>query len=71
MKIKFFGVTCPYAVVGQADLIGGASSRVVFDDTVLFKTTGEKFLCPQQLTLDAEYAVESPAPLFVEDEAYL
>ena len=59
-----FGVKCTYSIAG-GEIQGGAEPKLFYSSTPVLKTAGSG-LCPKELKAFAEYDIESPTPLYVQ-----
>jgi hypothetical protein len=60
-------VSCTYTIFAPIEVEGGSPAALRYNETTVGKTAGG-FLCPSELKMDAEYNVESPTPLYVEQQ---
>jgi hypothetical protein len=61
-----FGIKCTYVISG-GEVEGGAEPKLVYNGTMVDKTAGGG-LCPSHGMMYAEYDIESPTPLYVEQK---
>jgi hypothetical protein len=60
-----WGVKCTYTITSPIEVQGGSNAKIKYNKTAVTKVAGGT-ICPNSMTMEAEFAVQSPAPLYVE-----